>query len=127
LQWLHQAKAQGVFEAVKLLQDITQENRVEVVRKTHEEATRGNADAQYRLGRYYSYGIEVAEDGAEAVRWFRKAAEMGHAEAQCELAAHYHIGFGVIGIAKPPSRELPKRSFVLVPIISLVSAFPKTE
>jgi TPR repeat protein len=49
-------------------------------------AERGDAGAQYNLGRLYSQGRGAAPDYAQAIVWFRKAAEQGHAEAQVRLA-----------------------------------------
>jgi TPR repeat protein len=59
-------------------------------------AERGNAFAQFSLGRMYDYGSGVPEDAAEAVKWYRKAAERGHAWAQGTLGRRYHKGRGVL-------------------------------
>ena len=56
----------------------TPEDKTEQWRKA---AERGDAEAQYWLGRCYYFGEGVAWDRAEAVKWFRKAAEQGDASA----------------------------------------------
>src|SRR6266568_4988506 len=58
-------------------------------------AEQGLAEAQYRLGFFYSWGEGVAKDAAEAVKWYRKAAEQGNAEAQDKLGFRYAVGEGV--------------------------------
>jgi TPR repeat protein len=58
-------------------------------------AKRGDAEAQYRVGRLYYYGTGVAPDAAEAARWYRAAAEQGHARSQSNLGALYEEGRGV--------------------------------
>ena len=55
----------------------------------------GDAEAQYRLGTFYSYGQGVAMNKVEAVEWFRKAAEQNYAQAQFALAVCYGKGDGV--------------------------------
>ena len=64
-------------------------------RSTLLRAERGDATAQYDLGRMYDRGEGVAEDDREAARWFRKAAEQGHAKAQHRLGFMYATGEGV--------------------------------
>jgi len=46
---------------------------------------KGDADAQYNLGKAYYYGEGVSEDKKKACEWYRKAAEQGHAFAKTEL------------------------------------------
>ena len=58
-------------------------------------ASRGNAEAQYRLGRMYDLGEGVQKDYREAVGWYRRAAEQNHAPAQFALAEMYKNGDGV--------------------------------
>lgn len=58
-------------------------------------AERGNAEAQYRIGRMYEYGAGFPADKAQAFGWYRKAADQGHASAQQELGAIYASGDGV--------------------------------
>ncbi|MGH9808741.1 MAG: tetratricopeptide repeat protein, partial [Terriglobia bacterium] len=58
-------------------------------------AERGNAKAQYRLGRMYEFGQGVAVDKAQALAWLRKSAAQGNSEAQLELGVIYATGDGV--------------------------------
>ena len=48
-------------------------------------ADRGDVEAQFCLGVYYSSTLGEAFDFAEAARWYRKAAEQDHALAQFNL------------------------------------------
>lgn len=58
-------------------------------------AEKGDATAQYRIGRMYKKGKGVRPDMAEAAKWYRKAAEQGHADAQYNLGVLYRKGQGV--------------------------------
>src|SRR6266446_6181816 len=59
-------------------------------------ADKGDAKAQYELGRaFFSGTVGVAKDEAEAVKWFRKAAEQNVADAQFSLGVCYANGRGV--------------------------------
>ncbi|MGA9342724.1 MAG: tetratricopeptide repeat protein [Rhodanobacteraceae bacterium] len=57
-------------------------------------AARGDAEAQYRLGRMYEFGEGVAADMPQAMIWLRKSAEQGNAFAQTELGIIYATGDG---------------------------------
>src|SRR5262245_39941374 len=58
-------------------------------------AQRGNADAQFYLGRMAAGGMGVPQDTARAVSWYRLAAQQGHTEAQARLGSHYLLGTGI--------------------------------
>jgi TPR repeat protein len=58
-------------------------------------AGKGDAIAQYKLGRCYLKGEGVAKDEVEAVKWFRVAADGGHIFAQYQLGVCYGQGQGV--------------------------------
>src|SRR6266496_1644290 len=59
-------------------------------------ADKGDAKAQYELGRAFFSGTpRVAKDEAEAVKWFLKAAEQNVADAQFSLGVCYANGRGV--------------------------------
>jgi len=58
-------------------------------------AERGNAEAQYRVGRMYEFGQGVPQDKAQGIAWIRKAAAQNHADAQQELGVIYATGDGV--------------------------------
>ena len=57
-------------------------------------AERGDATAQYNLGRSYYIGDGVNKSITEAVKWCEKAAEQGNAGAQYFLGACYVLGEG---------------------------------
>jgi len=58
-------------------------------------AERGNAEAQYRIGRMYEFGQGYSQDKAQGIAWSRKAAAQNHADAQQELGFIYATGDGV--------------------------------
>ncbi len=58
-------------------------------------AERGNAEAQYRIGRLYEFGKGYPQDKAQGIAWIRKAAAQNHADAQQELGVIYATGDGV--------------------------------
>jgi len=65
------------------------------VRELRPLAERGDAEAQYRLGRMYEFGKGVALDMVQALVWLRKSAAQGNASAQLELGVMYAMGEGV--------------------------------
>jgi TPR repeat protein len=58
-------------------------------------ADQGDADAQFNLGRMYSLGQGVQQDGAEAVAWYRKSAAQNGLDAIYSVGLAYHDGLGV--------------------------------
>jgi TPR repeat protein len=58
-------------------------------------AERGNAEAQYRIGRMYEFGNGYPQDKAQGIAWLLKAAAQNHADAQQELGVVYALGDGV--------------------------------
>jgi TPR repeat protein len=58
-------------------------------------AERGDAEAQYRIGRMYEFGNGYPQDKALGIAWIRKAAAQGHADAEQELGVIYATGDGV--------------------------------
>jgi len=58
-------------------------------------AERGDAEAQYRIGRLYEFGKGYPKDQAQGIAWIRKAAAQNHADAQQELGVIYATGDGV--------------------------------
>jgi len=58
-------------------------------------AARGDATAEYELGRCYEKGRGVPSDFARAVACMRQAAEQGNAAAQGQLGYYYGQGLGV--------------------------------
>src|ERR1035438_8547727 len=59
------------------------------------KAKKGDAEAQYCIGKDYANGRGATRDLVEAVKWYRKAAEQGNADAQNNLGACYYAGEGV--------------------------------
>jgi len=60
------------------------------------EAEKGDANAQYELGTFYSLGLSrTPKDPTTAAKWFQKAADQGHAGAQFMLGMAYKSGKGV--------------------------------
>ncbi|BDT66319.1 secretory immunoglobulin A-binding protein EsiB [Comamonadaceae bacterium OS-1] len=58
-------------------------------------AEKGNAPAQYRLGKIFNLGQGVPPDKKEAAKWFHLAAQQGLAEAQGALGYLCLVGEGV--------------------------------
>jgi TPR repeat protein len=58
-------------------------------------AERGNAEAQYRIGRMYEFGKGYPQDKAQGIAWIRRAAAQDHVDAQQELGFIYATGDGV--------------------------------
>jgi TPR repeat protein len=60
------------------------------LRDLRERAERGDAEAQYELGRSYASGeFGLKRDRAQAAAWYRKAAEQGNTDAQFWLGILY--------------------------------------
>ena len=57
-------------------------------------AARGDAPAQFYLGRLYAHGKGVPRDDAKAVEYFRASAAQGFARAENNLGAYYASGLG---------------------------------
>ena len=65
------------------------------VRQYRQAAERGDAAAQFDLGRSYELGTGVSRDLAQAAQWYLKAAEQGYAGAQFKLGECCYKGSGV--------------------------------
>jgi len=70
----------------------TDDQLAAILRDTSARAERGDADAQFDLGRMYYEGRGVVKDDAQAVAWYRKAAAQGLADAQNSLGLMYEDG-----------------------------------
>lgn len=70
-------------------------NYAEAVKWLLKSAEKGYADAQERLGYFYSDGKGVAQSDTEAFKWYSKAAAQGYADAACKLGKCYRYGKGV--------------------------------
>ena len=86
--WFRRAAAQGNDEAKKRLEWLhTQRSSGLIHRATLlSAASRGEAEAQYRVARMCEEGKSVARSHADAAQWYLKAAEQGHADAQLAYA-----------------------------------------
>ena len=81
-----------------VFQLLAQQNEADrkVLAEIRAGADKGDAKAQYELGRaFFSGALGVAKDEAKAVKWFRKAAEQNLADAQYILGVCYDSGEGV--------------------------------
>lgn len=58
-------------------------------------AQRGDAEAEFNMGRLYDHGIGVSQDYSEAARWYRMAAVRGYPAAEVGLGFFYSHGLGV--------------------------------
>ena len=71
-------------------------NGGEALKWFHKAAEKGNAEAEYYLGKLYGTqqsGVEM--DQNESTKWYRKAAEDGNADAQYAMGAKYFKGEGL--------------------------------
>jgi len=59
------------------------------------EAEKGNAEAQYYVGKIYEGGLGTEPDYKSAARWYEKAAAAGHSASQFSLGALYEKGLGL--------------------------------
>ncbi len=67
-------------------------------------ASKGVADAQYRLGRIYREGVGVAQDYLNAEKFLRQSAKEGHSLSCYDLGGLYMGGLGVKEDAKEAYR-----------------------
>ena len=65
------------------------------------QAEKGDAKAQFALGRIYDVGQGVSADKSEAARWYMRSAKKQYAPAQASLALLHFLGEGV---GKSPRR-----------------------
>ena len=65
------------------------------IAKLTQDATAGNAEAQFELGNAYIKGDGVTMDAAQAAKWYGMAADQGYTQAQVQMAMKYAHGNGV--------------------------------
>jgi TPR repeat protein len=65
------------------------------VTRLKKAAEKGNAEAQFELGRIYGNGDGVPQDYQAAINWLEEAARQNHAKAQESLGSIYANGVGV--------------------------------
>jgi len=86
-----------VIQLEKLLQqqkEIVAAIEVEIA-KQREAASKGEADAQLKLGLIYEQGRGLAQNYGEAMRCYKQAAEQGSDEAQFRLGGLFEKGLGM--------------------------------
>lgn len=62
------------------------------LRQYQSGAERGDANAEYELGRMYFWGRGVPQDYAQAHYWYQKAADKGFAKGEDGIGALYYYG-----------------------------------
>lgn len=60
-----------------------------------DNASQGDAKAQFKMGLLYKTGDGVQKDYGKAKKWFEKSSEQGIAEASLMLGLMYSFGEGV--------------------------------
>lgn len=75
-----------------------------------DEANKGNAHAQYTLGKMYLTGVDADKNSFGAAVWFSRASSIGYPFATYELAKMFQAG---IGVEMDPKRaaDLFERSY----------------
>jgi len=64
-------------------------------RQVRAKAQKGDANAQYEIGRLYAKGQGVWHNYPVAAKWYLQAAKQGHVEAQLSIGILYEEGTGV--------------------------------
>jgi TPR repeat protein len=80
----------GMAEAMSAYR---QADYAEAARHMRPLAERGEAKAQFWLGRLHASGRGVPKDHQEAMRWFERAGGQGHVMAQLSLGVMYEKGY----------------------------------
>ena len=60
-----------------------------------ELAAQGHAQAQYRLGQMYHFGLKTEQNYRQAIHWYGKSAAQGDSYAQFNLCLMHTEGMGV--------------------------------
>ena len=76
------------------------DSMAEYIDRIRKNAEQGDADAQIKLGIYYTLAMGVPSNPRESVKWIRQAAEQGNAEAQGILASFYAEGYGGLSVSQ---------------------------
>ena len=100
LHWYRLAARQGSQPAQDMLQALSGQARErqleqQLEQQLLEHAEKGDAQAQYEVGRRFWNGDGVNQDHKQAADWFDRAARQGLAAAQCALGLCYERGDGV--------------------------------
>jgi hypothetical protein len=68
-----------------------------VISKLQDQATAGDANAQFELAEIYYKGEGVMKNYDTAFVWFEKAANQGHVESQHQMGHIYEYGVALVG------------------------------
>lgn len=58
-------------------------------------ADAGDAEAQFMMGWFAQYGLDIEQNYAEALRWYQKSADQNFALEQTNIGVMYDVGMGV--------------------------------
>ena len=86
------ASASQMDEALQFFQTGDSSKAIEI---WNAEATRGDSDAQYIMGKLHLDGEGVPQSDSEAVKWFQASADQGYSLSQNALANMYYFGRGI--------------------------------
>jgi len=84
-----------IFASVLLLSMLAQPQATSDVARWKNEASRGDAKAQFWLGVAYEGGKGIEQNFAEAFRWLAESAKQGNADAENLLGQMYENAEGV--------------------------------
>lgn len=90
----HAALQQAFIGGGKVPRQVALVNAVEF-EKAHIRAIFGNAQAQYKLGRYFKTGEAGTKDEARALFWMHKSAAQNNPDAMMSLARFAFTGYGM--------------------------------
>ncbi len=79
----------GIFATPTIAEDKIP--TAEEVKALQLSAEKGDAEAQYKLGYIYYYGLGIEADYDVAFMWYKKSAEQGNANGQYRLGRFYDI------------------------------------
>lgn len=93
-KWLKKAAKQGHSKAKSLLaKNKSNQKSVSNFEKANLRlARKGDAEAQFKLGKAYKYGKKLKRNHKKSFYWLSKAAKQNHKDAQYELALTYFKG-----------------------------------
>jgi TPR repeat protein len=63
--------------------------------RLYKQASAGIPQSQYKLGKYYKYGVYVNQNINTAIYWWKKASELGYGDAAYEIGELLINGIGI--------------------------------
>ena len=81
----------AMFVLANKLEDVDPVKSLSLLEKS---AALDNAEAYYKLGKWYSIGYNVEKDEKKAFAYYSKASDLGHYRAMCNLGISYINGKG---------------------------------